>query len=163
MNLGPSVTICCNVFLKLPNNRNDSSFSHIGAWAFLNGAIILYIVSFPYSLDCSCPFCALLIFVELWFPVYSIQCGGTGSLWAVWQCGLWPVVQESTSWGIASQPSQVLCKTWAFLLKNSFDENSPLRHGVLQYHELLKIKNKNNENISYTQRKTVDVLALWYF
>lgn len=34
--------------------------------------------------------------------VHSIQCSGTGSLWAVWQRGLRPVVQESASWRATS-------------------------------------------------------------
>lgn len=41
------------------------------------------------------------------FFLCSIQCSGISSLWTVWQCGLWPVVQESASWRVASQPSQV--------------------------------------------------------
>lgn len=41
--------------------------------------------------------------------VYSIQCSGSCSIWAVWQRGLRPVVQEPASWRTASQSPQVLC------------------------------------------------------
>lgn len=55
---------------------------------------------FNWFSDCGCFIC-------------SVQCSGTGSLWTVWQCGFWPVVQESASWRAASQPSQVLCWEWS--------------------------------------------------
>lgn len=51
----------------------------------------------PLLTDCDC-------------VVYSIQCSGSCSVWAVWQRGLWPVVQESASWRTTSQSPQVLCR-----------------------------------------------------
>lgn len=48
--------------------------------------------------------------------VYSIQCSGSCSVWAVWQRGLRPVVQESASWRTASQSPQVSYRCFKLFL-----------------------------------------------